>query len=197
MESCKVDMKVAVIQPITQYLSRFALQSRGGFFVLAMACAGGVSAADLSRHEGLFLRHVAEGGYTEVEASKLAQTRLSSPEVKKFAAALIADQDVITTELGRLALAKGVILPLNPNKMQRATILKLSKLSGIRFDKEFSREIGVLAHKDRIALFEQAQKRAKDADVKEFAIKTLPMLEQQLTQGQLLKLIVDKRKVRN
>ena len=185
------------MQAVTQCLSRFAILSRAGFVVLAISCTGGVGAADLSRHEGLFLRHVAEGGYAEVEASKLAETRFSSPEVKKFAAALIVDQGVITGELGRLALAKGVTLPLASNKMQQATILKLSKLSGVRFDKEFSREIGVLMHKDRVALFEQAQKRAKDVDVKEFASKTLPMLEQQLAQGQQLKLMVDKSKVKN
>ena len=69
----------------------------------------------------------------------------------------------------------------------------MAKLDGVRFDKEYSREIGVLAHKDIVALFQQAQKSAKDADVKAFASKTLPLLEQQLKMGQQLMMAVEKK----
>lgn len=188
-------MRVVTIHQFYRVLFRFL--SQFGFFIVALSIATTAYAANLSRHEELFLRHVAEGGYAEFEASRLATTRSSSLEIQKFSTDLLSDQRVIALELAQLALAKAVTLPEVPSKMQQATILRLSKFSGDHFDKEYSREIGVLALRDMVALFQQAQKRAKDADVKEFAIKTLPMLEQRLTQGQILKLKIDKRNVKN
>jgi len=175
----------------------FCLVVGGCIVVAAVLGAGSVSAADLSRHERLFLRHAAEGGNAELEASKLVATKTADPAVKKFAQAVAADQQSIVAELRQLALAKDVKLPDEPSKMQQASIAKLAKLDGARFDKEYSREIGVLAHKDSVALFQQAQKKAKDADVKAFASKTLPLLEQELKMGQLLKMAVDKNKVQS
>lgn len=159
--------------------------------------AGSVSAADLSRHEKLFLRHAAEGGNAELEATKLVATKTANPAVTKFAQAMAADQQGIVAELRSLALAKQVKLPDQPSKMQQASITKLAKLDGVRFDKEYSREIGVLAHKDIVALFQQAKKSARDADVKAFASKTLPLLEQQLKMGQQLMMAVEKNKVQS
>jgi putative membrane protein len=175
----------------------FRLVVRGGILAALVLAAGSVSAADLSRHEKLFLRHAAEGGNAELEATKLVATKAANPAVIKFAQATAADQQGIVAELRRLALAKGVKLPDQPSKMQQASIIKLAKLDGVRFDKEYSREIGVLAHKDIVALFQQAQKSAKDADVKAFASKTLPLLEQQLKMGQQLMMAVEKNKVQS
>jgi putative membrane protein len=170
---------------------------RGGILAALVLAAGSVSAADLSRHEKLFLRHAAEGGNAELEATKLVATKTANPAVIKFSQAMAADQQSIVAELRRLALTKQVKLPDGPSKMQQASILKLAKLDGVRFDKEYSREIGVLAHKDIVALFQQAQKSAKDPDVKAFASKTLPLLEQQLKMGQQLMMAVEKNKVQS
>ena len=170
------------------------LLARGYILAAAVLAAGSVSAAELSRHEKLFLRHVAEGGHAELEASKLVAAKAANPAVKEFAQAVASDQQNIAAELTRLASAKQVKLPDAPSKMQQASITRLAKLEGVRFDKEYSREIGVLAHKDIVALFRQAQKSARDADVKAFASKTLPLLEQQLKMGQQLKMTIDKNK---
>lgn len=177
-----------------EFIGRFLLLMRLCFFVALAAGFGGARAADLSRHETLFLQHVAEDGLAELEASKLAADRSSSPEVQKFAQAMAADQQTILVELRLLALAKGVSLPEVSSKMQQASIFRLSKLVGARFDREYSREIAILAHKDMVASFDQAQKRAKDADVKAFAMKFLPMLTQNLETGQRLKVLVDKKR---
>ncbi|MGS0741980.1 DUF4142 domain-containing protein [Glaciimonas sp. GG7] len=174
---------------------RFFFLIYGCVCAVALLCAGSVSAADLSRHEKLFLMHVAEGGYAELEASSLVISRAANPEIQTFAKAMTSDQQIIAVELARLASAKGVILPETTGKIQQVSIVRLSKLTGVRFDKEYSREIGVLANMDQIALFQQAQKRAKDPDVKAFASKFLPMLRQHLEMGQQLKLVVDKRKM--
>jgi putative membrane protein len=41
-------------------------------------------------------------------------------------------------------------------------------------------EIGVSAHQDAVKLFEKASNDVKDPDVKQFAIETLPVLQQHL-----------------
>jgi len=173
----------------------FRCVTQGCILAAVVLSSGSVSATDLSRHERLFLRHAAEAGNAEREASSLVASKSADPDVKKFAQAVATDQESIMAVLRRLALAKNVKLPDEPSKMQQASIIKLAKLDGVGFDKEYSREIGVLAHRDIVALFQQAQKKAKDADVKAFASKILPLLEQQLKMGQQLKTAVDKNKV--
>ena len=53
-------------------------------------------------------------------------------------------------------------------------------------------EIGVGAHEDAVKLFEKASNDVKDPDVKQFAIQTLPTLQQHLQMAKTLKQATDK-----
>ncbi|WP_228124552.1 DUF4142 domain-containing protein [Glaciimonas soli] len=147
----------------------------------------------LSRHEKFFLMHVAENNNAEVLASALAASKASDPEVKQYAALMVENQAGKAEELRQLAARNMVELPTVPSKLQQQILARLGKLDGAKFDGEYCRQIAVLAHKDSIALFKQAVKRAKNADVQAFAVKNQAEAEAYLSQGEALKVIIDKK----
>ena len=55
-------------------------------------------------------------------------------------------------------------------------------------------EIGVSAHQDAVKLFEKASNDVKDPDIKQFAIQTLPVLQQHLQMAQGLQQRADAAK---
>jgi predicted outer membrane protein len=60
---------------------------------------------------------------------------------------------------------------------------QLSKLSGSKFDREYLANL-VDGHKKSIKAFEKASKRANDSELKSFATRTLPTLQQHLDRVQ-------------
>jgi putative membrane protein len=142
--------------------------------------------AKLAREDRDFLEKAAHAGHTEVEGSKLALTKATSPEVKEFAQQMVDDHTKAADELKRLAEAKGVNLPTEPALAQKAKLKVLSARSGDGFDRDYAEEVGVKAHGDTVRLFQKAAQGAQDADVKSFAQKTLPTLQRHLQMAQAL-----------
>lgn len=138
-----------------------------------------------------FLERAAESGHTEIAGSKLAQQKARSADVKAFAEQMIADHTKVAQELAALAKSKGYTPPTEPSLIDKAK-LKTLEMRDEGFDKAYADEIGVQAHQDAVDLFKQAAEQAKDADVKAFAVKTLPALEQHLTMAKALQQKVGK-----
>src|SRR6267154_6252054 len=84
-----------------------------------------------------FSSAAAQGGLTEVELGRLAVQRGSNPAVKSFGQRMIEDHSRANDELKAIATRKNVTLPLDMSSDQKATMEKLSKLSGADFDKEY------------------------------------------------------------
>jgi putative membrane protein len=146
--------------------------------VLALLAAGTAFAADnakIAKADKDFFEKAAAGGMFEVEAGKLAESK-GGAEVKSFGSMLVKDHSAANEELKALAQKKGVALPTALPKDKQKKIDKLSKEKD--FDKDFVKEIGLEDHKKDISLFEKTSKNSKDADVKAFAAKTLPTLQQ-------------------
>ena len=75
-----------------------------------------------------------------------------------------------------------MILPNDLDANHKALRDKLSKLSGSEFDKAYMREM-VSDHEKDVAAFKKESTSAKDADLKNWAAKTLPTLEDHLKQA--------------
>lgn len=60
-----------------------------------------------------------------------------------------------------------------------ALVAKLSSLSGAEFDREYMRQM-VKDHSDAVELFQKEASRGKDTDLKGFAAKTLPAIQEHL-----------------
>jgi putative membrane protein len=155
------------------------------FFTTACLALGSAAYAEVSKKDQEFFNKAAGGGMFEVEAGKLAQSKGQSDGVKSFGEMLVKDHGMANDELKALAAKKGAALPSAvPADMQK----QLDKLAKAKdFDKDFIKDVGLSDHKKDIALFEKTSKGADDADVKAFAIKTLPTLKAHLSHAESLK----------
>jgi len=140
----------------------------------------------IAKADRAFILKAAGSGMFEVQAAQLATTRATSSDVKSFAGMLVDHHTKANDELTKLANAKGVELPAAPPRGMRKDIEDLGKKKDQEFDREFVRQIGIKAHEKDIKLFEKAGKDLKDPELKAFATKTLPTLQQHLAQAQKL-----------
>lgn len=137
------------------------------------------TATTLSHDDQEFVTKAAEGGMAEVSLGNLAASKGVSADVKAFGNRMATDHGKANDELKTLASGKGVVLPVEMDKESKETSDKLSGKSGKDFDKEYM-EAMVKDHEKDVKEFEKASKDAKDPDVKAWAAKTLPTLQDHL-----------------
>lgn len=137
----------------------------------------------LDKSDVKFIENAAMDSLAEVELGKLAQSRAQSPSVKDFGARMVKDHAKANDELNPIADAKGVALPSGPDRSHQKALDKLASKSGEDFDKDFMDHM-VKDHKKAVKDFEKESKKAKDADVKNWASNTLPTLEEHLRMAQ-------------
>jgi putative membrane protein len=141
------------------------------------------SNAKLDRSDRKFVEEAANGGLTEVELGKLAQQKASNAQVKEFGARMVQDHSKANDELKQLAQSKGVDVPAAPGKSQQKELDKLNKLTGSKFDHEYMAHM-LSDHRKDVSEFQKVSKSSKDSDVKAFADKTLPTLQEHLKLAQ-------------
>ena len=150
---------------------------------LAIVLAAPLGAwAEMARGDASFMKKVATGGKAEVELGKLAAERGSSDTVKKFGERMATDHGKAGEELAKLAQDKGVQLPTGLDAKHKRLHDRLAKLSGADFDREYMREM-VRDHDADVKEFQKESKSAKDADLKSWVGKTLPVLEEHKKQA--------------
>ena len=133
----------------------------------------------VEKGDAKFAVEAASGGMTEVALGKLAQEKGESTKVKNFGAMMVTDHTKANMELMGLAKTKSITLPTVPGADDQKVIDKLSKLSGKDFDKAYVSDM-IDDHKHDIKVFQDAAKNCSDADIKGFASKTLPTLQNHL-----------------
>ena len=123
--------------------------------------------------------YAARDGIFHVEAGKLAVQRASSEGVKKFGQHSIDHHTQLNDELMQLASKKGVILPEKMDKREQKALDKLAKLSGAGFDKAYLK-MEIKNHSKDLSAYQKEIKDGKDPDVKAWAAKTVPAIEEHL-----------------
>ena len=137
----------------------------------------------LARADREFVLEAARGGMAEIELGRLAADRASSGAVKQFGQRMATDHQKANDELKALAQQKGLTLPADVGPKHRTLRDRLAKLSGPEFDRAYVDAMVKDHHKDVTGFRREAQ-RAKDPDLKAWAGKTLPTLEEHFTQIQ-------------
>jgi putative membrane protein len=135
--------------------------------------ATGGTLAPADRH---FVTEAAVGGLAEVELGKMAVDKASNADVKQFGQRMVDDHSKANDELRSWASSNGVTLPPETGATEKAVENRLSKLSGDAFDRAYMSAM-VQDHTKDVAAFQQASKTAKNADLKAWAGKTLPTLQ--------------------
>jgi putative membrane protein len=134
-----------------------------------------------------FVKEVAISDMFEIQSSMLAQDKGNAPE-KSFASQMITDHTKTSTELKGL-VSSGKVKADVPTALDSSHQSKLDKLKG-ESGKDFSSDYDsdqVSAHKDAVSLFERYAKGGANADLKDWAGKTLPTLKHHLEMAQDLK----------
>jgi putative membrane protein len=137
-------------------------------------------AAKLSAADKKGITDMAIANMAEVETGKLALSKSQNAEVKTFAQQMVDDHGKALADVQALAQAKGVTLPTELDAKHKALAAKLDKANGTAFDKAYTKQGGVAAHKETLAKLQKASKAAKDADVKGQVDKTIPVVQEHL-----------------
>jgi putative membrane protein len=130
-----------------------------------------------------FMTKAALGGMAEVELGKLAVEKAASDEVKKFGQRMVDDHGKAGDELKTLAQNKHITLPTAVDPQEMALHDRLAKLSGAAFDRAYMQAM-ITDHRKDLNEFRIEAKRGQDADVKGWASKTLPMIEEHVKLAQ-------------
>lgn len=156
------------------------------FAALTGAAATLSFAADavVDRSDKEFLKDAYEDGLAEVHLGEMSK-RSASHEVKAFGEIIIADHNKLNAELKTLAESKKVELAADRTTLAKGKHAVLEQKDGAEFNKSWA-EAARDNHKQALKDFEKAAGEAKDADVKAFAAKTVPMLKEHLSKAEAL-----------
>jgi putative membrane protein len=134
--------------------------------------------ATASMPDRKFVEAAATAGMAEVAMAKVAQQR-GGADVKRFANRMVTDHDKANRELMAIAGTKSIDVPDKLPGKDRRALDKLRKLRGAAFDAEYVKS-QLAAHKDAWSLFKRESANGRDSDLKAFAGRTLPTLQEHL-----------------
>jgi putative membrane protein len=137
------------------------------------------SASQLSSADLKFIKEAAAGGMAEVKMGYLGSQNGTSAQVKSLAQKLVTDHTAANKELEQLVARKGATLPTEVDAKHQKDLDALAKLNGAEFDKAFLHH-AVTDHQKDIKKFQTEADKANDQDIRAFAQKQLPILQQHL-----------------
>jgi putative membrane protein len=165
----------------TSELSRFL--AFGLVTTLGMSgayCATQAERGQLSSADFKFVREAAEGGKMEVELGQLAAQKGADPDVRDFGQRMVQDHEKANHQLMQLVSQKGATLPNETAGKEQGTVEHLKGLSGTDFDRAYMEHM-VADHKKDVKEFQKEAAKARDSEIKDFAAKTLPILQEHLS----------------
>jgi putative membrane protein len=133
-----------------------------------------------------FVKEVAISDMFEIASNKLGEDKGNAAD-KTFATMMVTDHTKTSSEL-KAMVSGGKVKADLPTALDSAHQSKLDKLkgySGDDFRKNFA-SMQVDAHKDAVNLFERYAKGGDNAELKDWAGKTLPTLQHHLDMAQKL-----------
>ena len=135
------------------------------------ADAGMITPADRT-----FVHKVGLGGMFEVDASRLAQKKGQSKDVRDFSANEIKDHVKVNSELAKIASAEGLEVPAHRDVTFQKRLDDLGRQSGEAFDRAYLQSMAKIHDGDE-ALFLEEARGTQDARLKAFAAKTAKIVK--------------------
>jgi putative membrane protein len=126
-----------------------------------------------------FVPMVANSDLFEIESGKLAQKMAQSDAVKTAASEIVTDHTKSSQELEAMAKAAGITFqkPTTLDAKHQQLLDQLSKVDQNGFDAAFSQ---AQAHQEAISIFKSYSSGGDQPELKQFAAKGVPVLEQHL-----------------
>ena len=130
-----------------------------------------------------FITDAAKGNRKEVQLGQMMVSKASDPNVKKFAQMMVDDHTKALNELQQIAQNKNITLPDGMPDDAKDLQDKIKSESGKQLDKDYMDGM-VQDHQKDVQEFQDASKSAQDKDVKQWAGKMVPKLQQHLKKAQ-------------
>lgn len=145
------------------------------------------AAMRLASDDRAFMKEAASTGAYQLAVSKLAQRRTTSTDVRKLATSVTRDHSATNAQLQKLAANKSYKLAATMTSAQQKSLASLSAANSRDFDRDYVQKVGIDSVKSDIKSFESAARSSKDADLKAWAAKTLPLLQDHLAAAQSIR----------
>jgi putative membrane protein len=126
-----------------------------------------------------FVVTAATSAIHEVELARIAQSQAKNEAVRKFAETLATDHSKANEELKKIATEAGLKVPDKMNPEHQKVVDTFKEYKGDNFDRDYVKHM-IAGHEKSADLFKRASKDAKDAKLKDFAARTLPVIQAHL-----------------
>lgn len=134
-----------------------------------------------------FIIDAAQAGMAEVSLGQMAVERATNDAVKQYGQRMVEEHTKANTELLQIASRKGVTPPKDMGPKYKAAMERLSQLPREAFDQAYINEAGMNGHLESLAVFQRQAQLGQDPDLKAFAAKTLPTVQNHLQRVSELK----------
>lgn len=142
-------------------------------------------AGNLSKSDASFLQMAAEADMTSAHLGQDAEGHAANDQVKDFGKKLTTDHTNDYQQLSELATKTGEAIPKGIDKQNDHEITSLDRVKGKTFDHAFLTH-EVTEHERLVRAFRQEAEHGTNPDVKAYANKALPTIEQHLHDAQNL-----------
>lgn len=142
------------------------------------------SGSQKSSADSKFVMEAAQGGLEEVQLGQVAVQKAQNDKVKQFGQRMVDDHSKANDELKSIASKNGMTLPTDLDAKHKAMVDRMSGMSaGAAFDRAYM-QMMVKDHQKDVSEFQKEANSGSDNDIKGFAAKTLPILQDHLRMAQ-------------
>ena len=135
--------------------------------------------SNLSTADQAFVLAAAQGGMTEVKLGELAAQKGTRDDVKAFGQLMVRDHTAINGDLKALAAQKNVIFPGSLDAEHQGIVDQMASLTGAAFDDAYVAGM-IKDHEMDAKDFNAESAATKDADIKSFVEKSIPIVAEHL-----------------
>lgn len=150
-----------------------------------MMGAGGTAATSTMMTDDEFMKMVGTGGHNEMGLSQVIMDKGVTGAAKDFADKMMADHTKAGNELKPIAESKNVMLPTEMDAEHKALKDQMQSMSGEQLAEKYAQQM-VTDHQNTVNVFQSEIQNGKDAEVKAFASKTLPTIQEHLEMAKKL-----------
>jgi len=126
------------------------------------------------------MQDLAHALHAELESARLALEKSKTARVLQFAQQMIDDNGQAQTDLQQLAQLKGVKLPQEANLAHKTLTTAMRLLTAAAFDRQYMTRISINDNERTVELLQNAQKTAKDTELRSLLERQLAMAETHL-----------------